>query len=53
MIWIFTTPDNTHRLFPSPNQNYLINAVYYVAQFDYELNCSSSSDTFGCTDEFL
>ena len=53
MIWIFTNSNNTqYRLFPSPNQNYLINAVYYVGHFDYELNCSSSSDTFGCTDEF-
>ena len=41
MIWIFTTSDNIqYRLFPSPNQNYLINAVYYVGQFDYDLNCS-------------
>ena len=52
MIWIFTTSDNIqYRLFPSPNQNYLINAVYYVGQFDYELNCSSSTDIYGCTDD--
>jgi len=44
MIWIFTTSDNIqYRLFPSPNQNYLINAVYYVGQFDYNLYCSTSN----------
>ena len=52
MIWIFTTSDNIqYRLFPSPNQNYLINAVYYVGLFDYDLNCSISTDIYGCTDD--
>ena len=52
MIWIFTTSDNIqYRLFPSPNQNYLVNAVYYVGQFDYDLNCSTSTDIYGCTDD--
>ena len=52
MIWIFTTSDNIqYRLFPSPNQNYLINAVYYVGLFDYDLNCSTSTDIYGCTDD--
>ena len=52
MIWIFTTTDNIqYRLFPSPNQSYLVNAVYYIGQFDYDLYCSSSTDIYGCKDD--
>ena len=51
MIWMFTSSDNIqYRLFPSPSQNYLVNDIYYVSQFESVLYCSSSNEIFGCTD---